>query len=175
MINKIPDDQKCQSFDPMMILSEKTNWIIGDSMKANTSCVAPAYIYMEGSRGKRFLCDYHYWYEKDITLERTPNLWNSICKILVNNIDDIRLTFPKVDKQTISPSMKCWCGAQAYVKSTIKREGGGINYTCNFHYRKMYYRCKSNGVNYYDIYDVVDERYMMKTTVTEEYDSLQII
>lgn len=54
MIDTIPDGQVCQAFDPMMILPEKTNYIIDNPMKANTSCVAPASVYLDGSREKDF-------------------------------------------------------------------------------------------------------------------------
>ena len=74
----IPQGQLCQAFDPMMYLPEKTLHIIDDPSKANTSCVAPAFVYLEGSRGKRFLCDYHYFYEKNMTESSTPNLWKDI-------------------------------------------------------------------------------------------------
>jgi hypothetical protein len=79
-----------------MIIPEKTNYIINDPMKANTSCVAPASVYIEGVRGKRFLCDYHYHYEKNITLVRTPEQWDEIAKIVIDERDLIRETFPEI-------------------------------------------------------------------------------
>ena len=75
LVDKIPEGQLCQAYDPIMINPEKTVNIIEDPMTANTSCVAPAHIYMEGSRGKRFLCDYHYASEAILTQQRTPHLW----------------------------------------------------------------------------------------------------
>lgn len=178
MIDRIPEDKICEVFDPMMILPEKTNWILDDHMKASTSCLAPAYVYIEGIRGKRFLCDYHYIYEKDITISRTPELWESICKIFISKIEDVKLTFPKADTNIIKDYIKCWCGSRAYVKSISKNKwlkGGGINYTCNFHYRKMFFRHKSNYVDYFKLYDVIDERYKIEKSIEEEYSNLPII
>ena len=39
---------------------------------------------------------------------------------------------------------------------------------------KIYY-AESNGVDYFDLYDVVDERYKIQISIEEEYDNLPII
>jgi hypothetical protein len=178
VINIIPEDQICEAFDPMMILPEKSNWILDDHMKVSTSCLAPAYVYIEGIRGKRFLCDYHYYYEKSIVLVRTPEQWALIEEYLIDKIEDVKLTFPKADTNIVKDFIKCWCGSRAYVKSISKSKNPknrGINYMCNFHYRKMFFRCKSNGVDYFELYDVVDERYKIQMSIKEEYDNLPIV
>jgi len=58
MITEIPEGQVCQAFDPLMMMPEK---LLRPELKnrMSTSCVAPAYVYIEGSRGQRFLCDFH--------------------------------------------------------------------------------------------------------------------
>jgi hypothetical protein len=103
----IPQGQLCQAFDPMMYLPEKTLHIIEDTSKANTSCVAPAFIYLEGSRGKRFLCDYHYCYEKNMTTSSTPHLWKDIENIILDKRELIKDTFCKNTKTIETYGIKC--------------------------------------------------------------------
>lgn len=167
MITTIPNDQLCQAFDPIMIFPEKTENIIKDHMKANTSCVAPAYVYLEGSRGKRFLCDYHYHFEKDIVMVRTPEQWALIEQYIVEKIEDVSLTFSKNTTNKLKDSDLCWCTQKATTMS-IKRNGGGRLYHCNFHFRKMYFRFLSNGVRYEDQFEIIDERYKMNMSIKEE-------
>lgn len=175
MINTIPDGQVCQAFDPMMILPEKTNYIIEDPMKANTSCVAPASVYLDGSRGKRFLCDYHYHYEKDMTMVRTPELWNDIAKHIVDERELIRDTFPQIKGKAISDSFgKCWCGYASLVKAT-RHDNGHSTFFCNFHYRKLFFRYLSNGRQMQDDYSIIDERINLKMSVAEEAEQLTLI
>ena len=63
MITKIPEGQICQAFDPRMIKTEEELRKHNTNLQPNTSCLAPAYVYVEGKHGKRFLCDSHYYYE----------------------------------------------------------------------------------------------------------------
>jgi len=63
MITKIPEGQICQAFDPRMIMTDNVLKSHNAKFQPNTSCVAPAYVYVEGKHGKRFLCDTHYYYE----------------------------------------------------------------------------------------------------------------
>jgi len=173
-MSDIPSGQLCQAFDPMMILPEKTKGIIKSSMKANTSCVAPAYVYLEGARGKRFLCDYHYYYEKNMTLVRTPELWNDISKILIDNREEIRKTFPKILGNSVSNTFKsCWCGIPGLVKAT--NHGNQDFFFCNFHYRKIFFRYLSNGRDMNEDYSVIDERVNLKLSVAEEAEQLTIV
>lgn len=173
-MKKIKNNQLCQAFDPIMILPEKAKNIT-DPMKMSTSCIAPAYVYIEGSRGKRFLCDYHYIFEKDITMTRTPELWPEICRIIVEDIDLIKETFsPLGNNQKISEDKNCWCNKKAYVMVTHKKYNG-IQYFCNFHYRKTYYRYLTNGIKFENEYEITDERKRMVMSVSQEYASLTLI
>lgn len=175
MIDTIPDGQVCQAFDPMMILPEKTNYIIDNPMKANTSCVAPASVYLDGSRGKRFLCDYHYHYEKDMTEVRTPELWDSIANFVIDNRESIRNTFPEIVGEPAYKTFgKCWCGYESLVKAT-RLDNGGQSFFCNFHYRKLFFRYLSNGRQMHDDYSIIDERINLKISVAEEAEKLTLI
>lgn len=174
MIVEIPEGQICQAFDALMVIPEKVSEILEDTSKANTSCVCPAYVYMEGSHGKRFLCDYHFTIEKEITKHQTPSLWPGISQYILNNIEDVKKTFSSdtsKDPQLINA--KCTnhgCEALAYVRC-IRNQGATEDY-CNFHYRKKYYRYLSNGVPLETKYTIIDERYRMELSVQEEIESL---
>lgn len=172
MVQSIPEGQICQSFDPMMVLPEKTNYIIRNPMKANTSCVAPASVYIDGSRGKRFLCDYHYQYEKDMTNVRTPELWDDIAKFVIDDRELIRDTFPEISGDSISDTFgKCWCGYKSLVKA-IRHDNGHSTFFCNFHYRKLFFRYLSNGRQMGDDYSIIDERIKLDLSIAEEADQL---
>jgi hypothetical protein len=159
----------------MMILPEKTNYIIPDPMKANTSCVAPASVFIDGSRGKRFLCDYHYHYEKDMTMARTPELWDDIAKTIIDERELIKETFPKVLGEGISDSFgKCWCGYDSLVKATDLKTGHST-FFCNFHYRKLFFRYLSNGRQMDEDYSIIDERVKLKLSIAEEAEQLTLI
>lgn len=168
-------NQKCQAFDPIMILPEKTEHILDDHMKASTSCVAPAFVYLEGSRGKRFLCDYHYTYEKNITITRTPKLWNDIAFKLFDDRNKIADTFEKNINSIETLEKLCWCKEQAYVKVSTKHEYPHVIFFCNFHFRKSYYRYYSNNVIFEDQFNIIDERSRMKQTVIEECENKKTI
>lgn len=175
MIKSIPENQLCQAFDPMMIIPEKTNYIIEDPMKANTSCVAPASVFISGSRGQRFLCDYHFHYEKDMTLARTPELWSEIANFLVDERELIRQEFPDLNGPSISNTFgKCWCGYDSLVKA-IRLDNGHSSFFCNFHYRKLFYRYLSNGRQMHDDYSIIDERINLKLGIAEEAEKLTLI
>jgi len=178
MITSIPDNQICEAFDPLMQFPEKTKSIIKDPMKANTSCVAPAYVYIEGSRGKRFLCDYHYYCEKNMTLSRTPEQWPLIEKYLVEKLEDVALTFSKDKTDKIKDTNLCWCTKKATTASIPKSSPKGSEhflYHCNFHYRKIYFRFLSNNVDYDNLFNIIDERYKMNVSIKEEMKQLTII
>jgi hypothetical protein len=170
----IPKDQKCQAFDPMMILPEKTYRIIANQMSANTSCVAPASIFMDGMHGQRYLCDYHYQYEKNITIHRTPHLWPLIAYRVIDKRDNIKETFSNNTTSNETENNYCWCKKQAFVK-IVDKEKGGFSFFCNFHFRKFYYRNYSNNVLFEDKYRVIDERYKMTMSVVEESEAVEII
>ena len=170
MITSIPKTQLCQAFDPMMIILENTQQMNLSPMTENTSCMCPAYTYTEGIHGKRFLCDFHFVFEKDIVMERTPDNWSKICEYLIEQFEDIKKTFDKdpgtppqlLNKQCCNHK----CELSAYV-SCIKKQGEEELY-CNFHYRKKYYRYLSNNINFLEKYEVLDERYRMPYSIKEE-------
>ena len=167
----ISKNQKCQAFDPIMIFPEKTENIV-DHRKANTSCVAPAYVFLEGSRGSRYLCDYHYYNEKSITIQRTPELWENIEKVFIDEREEIKKTFSKNTSTSITENYKCWCKGQSYIKISTKDKIPHDLYLCNFHFRKTYFRYYSNSVVFEDIFNIVDERYLMKMSIAEESNNL---
>jgi hypothetical protein len=174
MITLIPKDQLCEAYDPIMVFPEKTKHIIDDPMKANTSCIAPAYVYMEGSRGKRFLCDYHYFCEKILTLQRTPELWKDIENYIVDNLEQIKDNFINTKSSIIKDGTLCWCGKQSYVLAEHRKSKDILSF-CNFHYRKSYYRYLSNNVDFLEQFDVIDERYKMKESIHQEAENLTVI
>jgi hypothetical protein len=167
----ISKKQKCQAFDPIMILPEKTKGIIDNHMEANTSCVAPAFIFLEGSRGKRYLCDYHYQYEKDMTVCRTPNLWPEIEKFIIDEREEIKKTFAKDITSIETVNKICECGKQAYIK-LINKESGLPVFFCNFHFRKIYYRNYSNNIIFENFWNIIDERYKMTQSIVEEANNI---
>lgn len=203
MITSIPDGQTCEAFDPMMFLPEKTLNIIGAKQNANPSCVAPAFVYIEGTHGKKFLCDYHYYYEMNMTRTRgNPNIgspWESIQELIVDERERVKETFAKNVTTTLTlghncsiysthnPSLICTAEAFVHVKPKNKVDGE-INFTytrtlnekdgvfyCNFHFRKNYYRYYSNGVIYEDVHYILDERSRMTQSIAEESSSLQCV
>lgn len=144
-------------------------------MKANTSCVAPASVYMEGSRGKRFLCDYHFHYEKLMTIERTPEQWPSIAEFLIDNREDLKSKFPDPETSDRDSFGACWCGREeTYVKLSHKKNKSE-KFFCTFHYHKLLYRYLSNNVEIERDYLVVDERKHMALTLEEDADSVTLI
>jgi hypothetical protein len=183
MITSIPEGQMCQAFDPMMFLPEKTLHIIDVTQNANTSCVAPAFVYIEGSHGKKFLCDFHYYYEVNMTRDSgyraRGESWQDIQQYIVDEREKIKETFAKDVTTKITLGKKCHignrsslkCDAEAFVLVTRKSQnfkGGGSTLYCNYHFRKNYYRFYSNGVVYEDLHDILDERYRMTMTIAEE-------
>jgi len=200
---KIPEEQVCQAFDPMMFLPEKTLNILGASENANPSCVAPAFVYIEGTHGKKFLCDYHYYYEMNMTRTRanshlgTP--WESIQEFMIDERERVKDTFAKNVETRMTVGHNCHifsthkpslvCTAEAFVNVKPKHKvDGKINFTytrnfnekdgvfyCNFHFRKNYYRYYSNGVVYEDVHEIIDERSRMTQTIAEEAASLKCV
>ena len=168
----ISRNQKCQAFDPMMIFKIKTEGIVDNSTPANTSCLAPAYVLLEGSRGKRYLCDYHYASEKDITTSRTPEDWPKIEKFIIDEREEISKTFEKNVKSTYTIGKVCWCKKRAYV--IVKLYDGNETFFCNFHFRKYYYRCISNKFDFEKFAKIVDERCQMEESIIEESNNILI-
>jgi len=190
MITKIPENQICQAFDAMMIMPEKTSHITLSLKKPSTSCVAPAYVYIEGTHGNKFLCDYHYHYEKfngNYLDYDDSGLVDKRENVLIDERERVKETFAKNVTTTETLGKTCFagsnkgrttstannCDAEALVKATDKN--GNSMFFCNFHYRKIYYRYSSNGSNYEDFYDILDERYRMTKTMIEESLSIKCI
>lgn len=171
----ISKKQLCQAFDPIMIIPEKTIGIINDPMKVSTSCVAPAYVLLEGSRGRRYLCDYHYQYEKDMTVNRTPELWPEIEKNIIDEREEVKKTFEKNVTTTETLNKLCWCKKDAYVKIINKTNTIDIVFFCNFHFRKFYYRNYSNMVKCEDHWKIVDERSRLNLSIIEEANLISLI
>jgi hypothetical protein len=167
MITNIPEDQLCQAFDPMMVLPEKKHGMSFEG-RANSSCVAPAYVYLEGPRGKRFLCDFHYYYEQTITEGRSSQQWREVCQVIVDERDRIKETFEKVTYKNMTFDESCWCESKAFVKLMYPESSTPLRYLCNFHYRKMFYRHLSNGLKVSDEATVTDERFLMEETVIQQ-------
>jgi hypothetical protein len=189
MITSIPEGQVCQAFDPMMYLPEKTLHIIDVTQNANTSCVAPAFVYIEGSHGKKFLCDFHYYYEVNMTRDSgykvRADAWEDVQQYKIDEREKVKETFAKNvttritlgEKCSLGAGTACECDAEALVRVSKKdshAETHGAFY-CNFHFRKNYYRFYSNGIVYEDIYDILDERYRMEITIAEESLKLKAI
>jgi hypothetical protein len=172
MVTSIPEDQLCEAFDPMMILPEKVYGMSFEG-RANCSCVAPAHVYLEGPRGKRFLCDFHYYYEKTSTEGRSPQQWRDVTQFVIDERNKIKETFEKINYSHMTFNELCWCESKAFVKLTYFDLSITPRYLCNFHYRKMVYRHLSNGIKVSDEATVTDERSLMKETVIEQAEGVR--
>lgn len=203
MITKIPEGQICQAFDPKMNLPMEI--IRGQNARenANTSCLVEAYVYVEGKHGKKFLCDYHYYYELYMNKQgySKPNSsWKDIQQYIVDETERVKDTFAKGITSTETLGHKCslinsynpghGCTANAFVKvNPIKLVPNKINFThfkdhnnisqdifyCNFHFRRESNRYHNNGVVYTDFHKVLDERYRMNFTLAEEAANLTYV
>lgn len=200
MITNIPKGQVCQQFDAKMHLPSS----ILESQKvienATVSCAAPAFVYIEGTHGKKFLCDYHYYYEAHMVKSGYLKPGENIQEFIIDETEKVKETFAKNVKTTETLGHKCslinsynttmGCVADAFVKvNPTKLVVNKINWTaikdrdnisdslfyCNFHFRREYYRYYSNGVVYEDFHKIVDERSRMTFTLAEEALRLQYI
>ena len=98
MITSIPKDQRCQAFDPKMNLPPSVLKVQNAKENANTSCTAHAFVYIEGSHGKKFLCDYHYYYEVYMTKSGylpPDNPWQNIQEFILDETERVKETFAK--------------------------------------------------------------------------------
>lgn len=197
MITSIPDGQICQAFDAKMIFSTSTLKQYNAKDNGNVSCVAPAFVYIEGSHGKKFLCDYHYHYEAYMTksgYNYPGHSWENIQEFIIDEREKVKNTFAKNVTTTETLGHKCslinsydlaaGCDTDAFVKvRPIKIVSNKINFTviddwdniskdifyCNFHFRRTYYRFVNNGIVYEDFHQIVaDERSRMTLTIAEE-------
>lgn len=203
MITKIPEGQICQAFDPKMNFHPDILKQHGASENANPSCLVQAYVYVEGIHGKKFLCDYHYYYELYMSRQgySSPSgSWKDIHQFLIDETEKVKDTFAKNVTSTETMGQKCslinsynrnsGCTADAFVKvNPIKLVSGKINFTvikdmsdiskdifyCNFHFRRESNRYHNNGVVYEDYHKVLDERYRMTFTLAEEAANLNYV
>lgn len=197
MITRIPEGQICQAFDPRMIRPEEALREHNAKEQPNTSCLAPAYVYVDGKHGKRFLCDSHYYYELYMNRQSYSapgHSWKEIHKFIIDETERVKETFAKNIISTETLGHKCslvnyfnkggpGCTADALVKvNPIKVALGKISFIstlnrndisadifyCNFHFRRTYYRFVSNGLVFEEYNRVLDERYRMTMTLAEE-------
>jgi hypothetical protein len=202
MITKIPEGQICQAFDPRMIMPEDIIKRHGATGQPNTSCIAPAYVYVEGKHGKRFLCDTHYYYELYMNGQTysAPNHSVKEIQLIVDETERVKETFAKNVTSIETLGHQCaltnyyngglGCTADALLKLNVMRmPAGKVNFIttldpdniskdifyCNFHFRRTYYRYINNGVVFEDYFKVLDERYRMTMTLAEEASRLTYV
>lgn len=197
MITKIPEGQICQAFDPRPIMTDKELENHGAKEQPNTSCISPAYVYVEGKHGKKFLCDTHYYYELFMNRQSYSAPNHSVLEIgqyIINETERVKETFAKNITSTETLGHKCCltnyynkggagCNADALVRiNVIKMPLGKVNWIstldpdniskdlfyCNFHFRRTYARYINNGVVFEYYFKVLDERYRMTMTLDEE-------
>jgi hypothetical protein len=198
MIAVIPEEQVCQVFDAKMILTESILRAQNVIEAPTPSCIAPAYVYIEGTHGKKFLCDYHYHYEVHITYSQYVKVGENIEEFIIDEREKVKETFAKNVTSTQTVGNKCSlinssnpnysCVNEAFVKvNPIKRVVGKVNFTaikdlenitadifyCNFHFRREYFRYLSNGVVYEDYHKILDERYRMTMSIAEETENIK--
>ena len=197
MILSIPEGQICQAFDPRMIMTNEVLRSHRAEIQPNTSCVVPAYVYVEGKHGKRFLCDTHYYYElymNSQSYSAPGHSWKEIAHFIIDDTERVKETFAKNITSTETLGHVCCltnyynkggigCTADALVKINVMRLPiGKVNFIstldpdniskdlfyCNFHFRRTYARYINNGVVFEDYFKVLDERYRMTMTLDEE-------
>jgi len=200
MITSIPKGQICQQFDAKMHLPLSILEVQKVTQNATVSCAAPAFVYIEGTHGKKFLCDYHYYYEVHMVKNGYLKPGENIQEFIIDETEKVKETFAKNVTTTETLGQRCslinsynksmGCIADAFVKVIpTKLVIGKINWTaikdmskisenifyCNFHFRREYYRYYSNGVVYEDFHKIVDERSRITFTLAEEASRLMYI
>jgi len=193
MIKTIPHGQICQQFDTKMHLQNSVLEYHNTTQNATPSCIAPAYVYIEGTHGKKFLCDYHYHYEVYMTHIGYVKVGENIQEFIIDERERVKETFAKNVTSIETFDKKCsllnsfnlgfGCIGDAFVKVvptaivpkrinfTVIKDKNNISqdiFYCNFHFRREYFRYLSNGIVYEDFHKVVDERYRMTSTIAEE-------
>jgi hypothetical protein len=200
VITSIPKGQICQQFDAKMHLPFSTLEVHNVNENTTTSCIAPAYVYIEGTHGKKFLCDYHYYYEVNLVKHAYLKPGENIQEFIIDETERVKETFAKnvITTETLGHKCEifdsyetgCKCTADAFVKVVpTKLVVGKVKFTtikniskisesifyCNFHFRRNYYRHYSNGLIYEDFHEVLDERYRMTFTLAEEAKNLRCL
>lgn len=151
---------RCQAFDPLMLIKEKAQDLHADLERLNTSCFAPAYVYVEGSHGSRYLCDFHFAVEHSAEYGYNGLEGLDVFSKTIIGLEKIKDTFGSIDLlPSPKPSINCWCGDEAYV--FMQNNEKILSGSCNFHFRKTYYRNLSNGIDLFEIYTILDYRKLM--------------
>lgn len=154
----------CQAFDPLMLIEEKAAGIIPGAHRLNTSCASPSYVYVSGSHGNKFLCDFHYVLEMSAEKSWSLEQYEKVFAFVYSELSDIFYTFADAPEERPNrpEGLSCWCGVDAYVfhrdRYSLKIEAS----FCNFHHRKHYYRSLSNGIDLYEKFIIDDYRKQMK-------------
>lgn len=159
----------CQAFDSLMLCEKKSRELfLEDGHVLSTSCSAPAYSYISGSHGSKFLCDFHYAFEAmgNVLATKDTNLFD---------FELIKNTFGQLPDKEMPQGIACWCGADAYLFYYNQKTGELMQGACNFHYRKMLYRFLENGIDFLNTYDILDYRKLMTTSILEEMKKLPIL
>ena len=110
---------------------------------------------------------YCYFYEKNITSASEYPRWENVAEVLIDERERIRETFAQLSYLERTFAGNCWCGNEAFVK-VESDNNTSVNYFCNFHYRKKFYRDLSNGIDSAKNHVITDERMFMKKTISEE-------
>ena len=158
----------CQAFDPLMLIEGKANDIIPGSTRINTSCKAPAYVFVDGAHGARYLCDFHFAIERSSEYGYDGIHALSVFKLTVLGLEKIKETFPTTLPEEDKPSNKCWCTEDSYVFLYDPGEKQPSSGLCNFHFRKHLYRNLSNGIDLYKKYTILDYRKLILDIPIEE-------
>jgi hypothetical protein len=141
--NCIPKGQLCQEFDAILssehYKADLKNFL-PQGVHPSVHCLAPAYYYVFGINGEKFLCDFHYHLEFKSMMGTIswPRI-NEYFAHVYSNAEAILDTFLD-PPDSPKPTANCWCGKMALVFV----EDPNIAGLCNFHYRKMFYRWLNN-------------------------------
>jgi len=164
--------KKCQAFDAMMLVENKAEQLIEGAKRLSTSCVAPSYAYIDGSHGKKFLCDFHYIFEYYTERDYSVSGSHHVFENVVKDFEKIKETFGPLPDAPKPQAIYCWCGQEPFVFLHSKEVGNLMDSFCNFHYRKFLYRSLSNGIDIHEQYDIMDYRLLLKKTIEEEFKTI---
>tara|TARA_B110000503_G_scaffold24933_1_gene39297 strand:- start:17866 stop:18414 length:549 start_codon:yes stop_codon:yes gene_type:complete len=158
----------CQAFDPLMVITTKAKDIDESLEFLNPSCLATAYVYVDGSHGTRMLCDFHYASEHTFVGNHDESKIESVFATVVHDLEKIKDTFEQSPDLTVIVDniTECYCGREPFVFLIDDLSNKAFQGMCNFHYRKSNNRYLSNGKEMH--MPIVDLRKNMKTSIEEE-------
>ena len=158
----------CQAFDPLMVITSKVKDIDESLESLNPSCLATAYVYVDGSHGTKILCDFHYAFERVFVHNYDQSKIESVFATVVHDLEKIKDTFEQSPDLTVTVDniTECWCGKEPLVFLIDTLSNKAFQGMCNFHYRKSNNRYLSNGKEMH--MPIVDLRKNMKTSIEEE-------